>query len=75
LNLSKGNFNEFQTALADMNMQNQFNKMSVLNVKQFQKISKYPLPRSQSVRLREAFTPPPPPPQKSFKMVEVQGGE
>ena len=36
----KGNFNEFQTALSDMNMQNQFNKMSVLNVKQFQKISK-----------------------------------
>jgi hypothetical protein len=27
------NFNEFQTALSDMNMQNQFNKMSVLNVK------------------------------------------
>jgi hypothetical protein len=32
------NFNEFQTALSDMNMQNQFNKMSVLNAKQFQKI-------------------------------------
>jgi hypothetical protein len=40
LNFSKRNFNEFQTALSDMNMQNQFNKMSVLNVKQFQKISK-----------------------------------
>jgi hypothetical protein len=26
---SKRNFNEFQTALTDMNMQNQFNKMSV----------------------------------------------
>ena len=38
--IQKGhNFNEFQTALSDMNMQNQFNKMSVLNVKQFQKIS------------------------------------
>jgi hypothetical protein len=37
---SKRNFNEFQTALSDMNMQNQFNKISVLNVKQFQKISK-----------------------------------
>jgi orotate phosphoribosyltransferase-like protein len=36
--IQKGrNFNEFQTALSDMNMQNQFNKMSVLNVKQFQK--------------------------------------
>ena len=40
LNCSKRNFNEFQTALSDMNMQNQFiNKMSVSNVKQFQKIS------------------------------------
>jgi orotate phosphoribosyltransferase-like protein len=38
--IQKGrNFNEFQTALSDMNMQNQFNKMSVLNVKQFQKTS------------------------------------
>ena len=26
---SKCNFNEFQTALSDMNMQNQFNKISV----------------------------------------------
>ena len=26
LNCSKRNFNEFQTALSDMNMQNQFNK-------------------------------------------------
>jgi hypothetical protein len=39
-NCSKRNFNEFQTALSDMNKQNQFNKMSVLNAKQFQKISK-----------------------------------
>jgi hypothetical protein len=62
-------FNEFQTALSDMNTQNQFNKMSVLNVKQFQKISKYPSPRFQSVRIREAS------PLKSIKMVEVQGGE
>jgi hypothetical protein len=38
--ISKRNFNEFQTALSDMNMQNQFNKMSVFEVKQFQKISK-----------------------------------
>jgi hypothetical protein len=37
---SKRNFNEFETALSDMNMQNQFNKMSVSNVKQSQKISK-----------------------------------
>jgi hypothetical protein len=29
LNCSERNFNEFQTALSDMNMQNQFNKMSV----------------------------------------------
>jgi hypothetical protein len=28
-----------QTALSDMNMQNQFNKISVLNVKQLQEIS------------------------------------
>jgi hypothetical protein len=28
------------TVLSDMNMQNQFNKISVLNVKQFQKIPK-----------------------------------
>ena len=39
LNCSKRNFNEFQTVLSDMNTLNQFNKMSVLNVKQFQKIS------------------------------------
>jgi hypothetical protein len=32
--------NEFQTALSDMNMHNQFHNMSVLSVKQFQKISK-----------------------------------
>jgi hypothetical protein len=38
--ISKRNINEFQTALSDMNMQNQFNKMSVFEVKQFQKISK-----------------------------------
>jgi hypothetical protein len=31
LNCSKGNFNEFRTALSDMNMGNQFNKMSVLS--------------------------------------------
>ena len=36
LNCSKRNF----IMRSDMNMQNQFNKMSVLNVKQFQKISK-----------------------------------
>ena len=30
VNCSRRNFNEFQTALSDMNMQNQFNKMSVL---------------------------------------------
>jgi hypothetical protein len=36
LNCSKCNF----IMRSDMNMQNQFNKMSVLNVKQFQKISK-----------------------------------
>jgi hypothetical protein len=36
LNCSKRNF----ITRSDMNMQNQFNKMSVLNVKQFQKISK-----------------------------------
>jgi hypothetical protein len=29
------NLNEFQTALSEMNMQNKFNKMSVLNVTQF----------------------------------------
>jgi hypothetical protein len=29
LNCPKRNFNEFQTALSDMNVQNQFNKMSV----------------------------------------------
>ena len=38
--LFKTDFNDFQTALSDMNMQNQSNKMSVLNVKQFQKISR-----------------------------------
>ena len=32
VNCSRRNFNEFQTALSDMNMQNQFNKMSVLYV-------------------------------------------
>jgi uncharacterized protein len=37
-NFLKRKFNESQTALSDTNMQNQFNKMSVLNVKQFQKI-------------------------------------
>jgi hypothetical protein len=36
-NFLKRKFNESQTALSDTNMQNQFNKMSVLNVKQFQK--------------------------------------
>ena len=36
LNCSKRNF----IMRSDTNMQNQFNKMSVLNVKQFQKISK-----------------------------------
>jgi hypothetical protein len=36
LNCSKRNF----IMRSDMNMQNQFNEMSVLNVKQFQKISK-----------------------------------
>ena len=36
LHCSKRNF----IMRSDMNMQNQFNKMSVLNVKQFQKISK-----------------------------------
>jgi hypothetical protein len=36
LHCSKRNF----IMRSDMNMQNQFNKMSVLNIKQFEKISK-----------------------------------
>jgi hypothetical protein len=39
-NVTLMSFKQFQTALSGMNMQNQFNKMSVLDVKQFQKISK-----------------------------------
>ena len=44
LNYSKRNFNEFQTALSDMNTQNQFNKISVFECQtiseNIQKLSK-----------------------------------